>query len=221
MTIIGIDGASAVGKTTTSARLASDHGAFHIPEINTWWKQRPIPEYREWWFERQVDRWTIAQEQQKNHSLVVIDIDLFQPFWYNWAFDFQLFGGQSLEFVSDYYRKLILNRKIGFPDKYYVLSTNKTELRNRKEKDHTRLRRGFEMNLQIIGPLKQYFEVLNAFVPDLVCFIDSIDIEKNVESIQNTIPTGTRNHTYSVDLFDYMVDWLSKNKASEFQTSVF
>ncbi|NIK75239.1 adenylate kinase family enzyme [Paenibacillus castaneae] len=81
MIIIGIEGASAVGKTTTSAKLAAEHGAFHIPEVNTWWKERPVPEYQEWWFERQVDRWSIAQKNAKNHPFVVIDIDLFQSFW--------------------------------------------------------------------------------------------------------------------------------------------
>ncbi|WP_236013304.1 hypothetical protein [Paenibacillus glycanilyticus] len=83
MTIISIEGASAVGKTSTSTELAAIHGAFHIPEINTWWKERPNPEYREWWFERQADRWRIALENRNKHSFVVIDIDLFQPFWYN------------------------------------------------------------------------------------------------------------------------------------------
>jgi deoxyadenosine/deoxycytidine kinase len=82
MAIINIEGASAVGKTTTSNTLALRYNAYHIPEVNTWWK-RPEPEYPEWFFERQLDRWRIAQEKLENHRFVVIDIDLFQPLWYN------------------------------------------------------------------------------------------------------------------------------------------
>ncbi|ULL14760.1 hypothetical protein DVH26_10045 [Paenibacillus sp. H1-7] len=219
MAIISIEGASAVGKTTTSSKLASASGTFHIPEINTWWKQRPVPEYREWWFERQADRWEIAKENEIKHSFVIIDIDLFQPFWYNWAFDFTLFGNQSFEFVSDYYRELILQKKIGFPDKYYLLTTNEAELRKRKMNDSTIRRGGFEMNLQFIEPQKHYFKALNSFVPSLVTFIESVDVDMNINTITNTIPTKTQDHTYSIELFDYMVDWLSSHKASEFQLS--
>jgi len=89
MTIISIEGPSAVGKTSTSSEIALRYGAFHIPEIYSWWRP-PNPEYREWWFERQADRWRIAQQEKLSRSLVVIDIDLFQPFWYNWSFDFTL-----------------------------------------------------------------------------------------------------------------------------------
>lgn len=217
MTVISIEGASAVGKTTTSAKLAASYGGIHIPEVNTWWKQRPVPEYREWWFERQADRWRIAQEHLATYRFAVIDIDLFQPFWYNWAFDFTLFDRQSLEFVSHYYRKLILQQQIGIPDKYYVLSATEAELRKRKVEDTTRRRGGFEMNLQFVEPQKSYFQALNAFVPDLVHFIESVSVETNAELIMNTIPPGRRDHTYSIELFDYMVDWLGSHKASEFR----
>jgi hypothetical protein len=136
VTIISIEGASAAGKTTTSSTLASYYDGFHIPEVNTWWK-RPEQEYPEWFFERQADRWRIAQDKKSEYSFVVIDIDLFQPLWYNWAYNFTLFNGQSLDFVADFYRKQILSKKIGFPDKYYILSTNEAELRRRKEGDVT------------------------------------------------------------------------------------
>ncbi|MCM3628232.1 hypothetical protein M3194_12740 [Paenibacillus glycanilyticus] len=35
-------------------------------------------------------------ENQSKHSFVVIDIDLFQPSWYNWAYDFTLSLYQQL-----------------------------------------------------------------------------------------------------------------------------
>lgn len=212
MTIISIEGASAAGKTTTSAALAGQIGAFHVPEVATWWK-KPEHEYPEWFFERQVDRWKIASEKEQD-GLVIIDIDLYQPFWYNWAFDFMLFNGQTLEFVEDFYRPLLSQRELGFPDKYFLLYTSDSTLRERKENDKTRLRRGFELNLKFIEPQMRYFHALNDFCPGLVCFIESVDVESNVSKIKSELVNCTNTHRYSLDLFDFMVNWIRTNKAS-------
>ncbi|MZQ83033.1 hypothetical protein GQF01_13045 [Paenibacillus sp. 5J-6] len=218
MKVISIEGASAAGKTSTSSLLTSKYNGFHIPEVNTWWK-RPDHVYPEWFFERQVNRWEIAREKMRDYDFIVIDIDLFQPFWYNWAFDFTLFGGQSLDFVADFYRKQFLAKKIGFPDKYYILSTSEAELRRRKANDLTRRRGGFELNLGFIEPQKHYFKALNAFIPNLVCFIESVSIDENVKQIHESLPSQVQEHTYSIELFEFMVDWLRKNKASDFVKS--
>jgi hypothetical protein len=218
VTVISIEGASAAGKTATSSLLASNHNGFHIPEVNTWWK-RPEQVYPEWFFERQVDRWRIAQEKMNDHRFVVIDIDIFQPFWYNWAFEYTLFGGQSLDFVADFYRKQLHDQRIGFPDKYYILSTDETELRKRKEGDVTRRRSGFELNLKFIEPQKHYFKALNSFIPSLVCLIESVSIEENMNQIIATLPNGLQEHTFSIELFEFMINWLSNNKASDFSLS--
>lgn len=213
MTVISIEGASAVGKTTTSSRLATTYGGYWIPEINAIWNS-PKPMYREWFFERQVDRWAIAQQQSSSHPFVIIDTDLFQPFWYNWAFGFTLFGGQSLEFIADFYRKQIINQTIGFPDKYYVLYTDEVELRSRKEGDSTRRRSGFEMNLQSVEPQIRFFTALKSFIPEIVCFIESSNIDQNIEKIVETMPSAATDHTFSVALFDFIVNWLATNQAT-------
>ncbi|MCR8656695.1 ATP-binding protein [Paenibacillus endoradicis] len=211
MTIISIEGASAGGKTTTSAALTNQIGAFHIPEVASWWK-KPKQEYPEWFFERQIDRWKIASEKEQD-GLVIIDIDLYQPFWYNWAFDFKLFNGQTLEFVENFYRPLLSQRKLGFPDKYFLLYTSESTLRERKRKDETRLRRGFELNLKFIEPQMRYFQALNEFCPGLVCFIESVEVESNVNKIKSELVNCKHNHRYSLDLFDFMVNWTKTNKA--------
>ncbi|MCQ4087002.1 ATP-binding protein [Saccharibacillus sp. JS10] len=217
MTIISIEGASAAGKTTTSAALCAANGGFHIPEVAARW-EKPQPEYPEWFFERQVDRWQIATEKEIN-ALVTIDIDLFQPFWYNWSFDFTLFDGQSIEFLANFYRPLVEQRKLGFPDRYFILHTDEPNLRQRKAGDATRQRRGFEMNLTFIEPQKRYFEALNHYIPGLVTFIPSITIDKNVELISTELPNLNNTHRYSLDLFDHMVHWLSTNPATQFKSS--
>lgn len=214
MTIISIEGASAAGKTTTSAALAARTGGIHIQEIAALW-EKPQREYPEWFFERQADRWKIATEQEAQR-LAVIDIDLFQPFWYNWSFGFTLFDGQSLEFVAAFYRPLIQQRKLGFPDRYFLLHTDEQHLRTRKAGDATRMRKGFELNLTFIEPQKRYFQALNDYMPGLVTFIDSADIAENVRIIENELPSGPSRHRYSLELFDYLVDWLGSHPAEAF-----
>jgi len=215
MTIISIEGASAAGKTTTSAALAAQTGGFHIPEVAMLW-EKPQREYPEWFFERQADRWNIATEKEKD-GLAVIDIDLFQPFWYNWSFGFTLFEGQSLDFVADFYRPLIEQRKLGFPDRYFILHTDEEQLRTRKAGDTTRMRRGFEMNLTFIEPQKRYFQALNAFMPGLVTFVRSNRIKENVRIIESELSGMHNDHRYSLELFDEIVNWLRTNPAAKFR----
>ena len=215
MTIISIEGASAAGKTTTSAALAAKTVGFHIPEVAMSW-EKPQREYPEWFFERQADRWNIATEKEKE-GLAVIDIDLFQPFWYNWSFGFTLFDGQSLDFVANFYRPLIEQRQLGFPDRYFILHTDEEQLRTRKAGDATRMRRGFEMNLTFIEPQKRYFEALNAFMPGLVTFVRSNRIEENVRIIENKLSGMHNDHRYSLELFDEIVNWLRTNPAAKFR----
>lgn len=215
MTIISIEGASAAGKTTTSAALAARTGGLHIPEVAMIW-EKPQREYPEWFFERQADRWQIATEKEGD-GLAVVDIDLFQPFWYNWSFGFTLFDGQSLDVVAGFYRPLVEQRKLGFPDRYFILYTDEQQLRTRKAGDASRMRRGFEMNLTFIEPQKRYFEALNALSPGLATFIRSDRIEENVRMIESELPSANSDHRYSLELFDRMVDWLRNNPAVSFR----
>ncbi|GGN91435.1 hypothetical protein [Saccharibacillus kuerlensis] len=213
MTIISMEGASAAGKTTTSAAFALRNDAFHILEVDSLW-EKPEQEYPEWFFERQLDRWRLAVEKEQEQQ-VIVDIDLFQPFWYNWAFDFTLFNGQTLAFVEEFYRPLISEQKLGFPDKYFILYAPENRLRERKAGDSTRLRRGFELNLTFIEPQKRYFQELNEYCPGLVTFIESVSIEENVRRIESELPNVRSGHRYSMELFDFMVNWLKNNRAAE------
>jgi hypothetical protein len=72
------------------------------------------------------------------------------------------------------------------------------------------------MNLKFIEPQRHYFTALNSFIPSLVCFIDSVSVDDNVKQIIETIPSGSKEHTYSTELFEFMISWLRSNKASDF-----
>lgn len=62
MAIICLEGASAVGKTTTSHEFARMKNTYIVPEVNLLF-ERPKSETNTWYLERQVDRWQIAQEK--------------------------------------------------------------------------------------------------------------------------------------------------------------
>jgi broad-specificity NMP kinase len=82
--IICLEGPSAVGKTTTCSAIAEQMGAYIVPEVNAIF-ERPADASPNWYLECQVARWEIAQRQQEQHGFAVLDGDLFQPLWYNWA----------------------------------------------------------------------------------------------------------------------------------------
>ncbi len=76
--IICLEGPSAVGKTTTCLALAEQMDAYIIPEVNALFT-RPAEASPNWYLECQAARWEIAQRQQEQNALVVLDGDLFQP----------------------------------------------------------------------------------------------------------------------------------------------
>lgn len=214
MTLICLEGPSAVGKTTTSKALADHYAAYIIPEVNQLF-ERPTPEPTYWYFERQVERWTIAQEKLKTHELVVFDGDPFQPLWYNWSYNFV--DWQPLEVLRDFYRQHIVAQTLGFPDAYIVLTINEIELRQRKDNDLTRKRSGFAKHLQIIEPQQRYFQAMNNIAPGFVHLIEARSVEDNLKNIIETLPSFSKlpEHPYSLTLFDFLIKWLSTNKPDD------
>lgn len=85
--VICLEGASGVGKSTTACELSKRYSAYTVPEVNVLF-ERPDPMPRYWYFERQAERWQIAQEKLVDHEIVILDGDVFQPLWYNWAYNF-------------------------------------------------------------------------------------------------------------------------------------
>jgi ABC-type dipeptide/oligopeptide/nickel transport system ATPase component len=124
LTLICLEGASGVGKSTTCLEIMTLYNASVIPEVNELF-ERPETASKYWYFEKQVERWQLAQEKLKKHELVVLDGDIFQPLWYNWSYDFQIFG-QTIDQIKDYFLNQIKNGNIGFPDSYSLLFIEET-----------------------------------------------------------------------------------------------
>lgn len=210
MSLICLEGASAVGKTTAANAIARITNTYVIPEVNLLF-ERPKTESKTWYLERQIERWQIAQEKLKTYNNVILDGDIFQPLSYNWCFDFNMYN-QSLNFISEFFRSEIKDGKVKFPDKYFYLYTNHENLKYRKENDITRKRSNFERHLEIVEPHQRYYKSLNYFIPDYVQLIAANSIQENIISITDNISPSHVNFD-SVELLDNVTNWLANNNA--------
>lgn len=207
--VLCFEGPSAVGKTTTATALAAE-GVPVVPEVNTLF-DRPEDEAPEWYFERQADRWALAVEAARRHPLVVLDGDPFQPLWYNWAYDFE--GWQRLDFVEAFYRPRLVRGALDFPDRYVVFGATEQVLRQRKEADRTRQRRGFEAHLRFIEPQRRYFEAMRSLSPGRVQFLDAHGVDENVRAVRAG-GQGAEGERQPVELFDSLIEWLRRHPAA-------
>ncbi len=121
----------------------------------------------QWLIDNQLKRWSLAQED--SGQLVILDGDHLK-LWYDWIYGIEL---ATRNRMFEYYGDQLVKRKIGFPDRYFLLETDEGTLRARKESDQTRSRRNFEKHLKIVEPLHRFFQALNDQTPSLVRFVDS------------------------------------------------
>lgn len=157
-----------------------------------------------------MERWQIAIEKQNEYELVILDGDIFQPLSYNWCFDFKIYN-QSLELIYDFYQKEIMKDRIMFPDKYFYLHTDHSNLLYRKENDKTRKRRNFDKHFKILEPHQRYYEALNSFELQLVHLVNANSIDENIKIILQHLPTSTTYQDSGI-LLDNITNWLKKNK---------
>jgi deoxyadenosine/deoxycytidine kinase len=212
MPIICLEGASAVGKTTTAKRLAEQYNAFIVPEVNAL-LTRPVPEPPTWYLERQAERWAIAQKHLSSHPLVVLDGDVLQPIWYNWIYQNDDYAAQA-DMLHAFYRQHIERGIMALPDAYILLTVGREELRRRKSADTTRTRRNFESHLQLIEPQKQYFEEMARAAPGYVQVMEAPNVEHSAAKIISVVSTLGKRLTKaeSVRLIDHLCAWLKQNK---------
>ena len=121
-----------------------------------------------------------------------------------------------MEFIVNFYQAEIQKGNINFPDGYFLLFTDTTELRRRKESDLNRSRSNFEKHLLMIEPQIRYFEVMNKYAPNHVKFIRANTVDENVRSIigETSNIKSSDNPKFSLNLFRKIAEWLSNNNAN-------
>jgi deoxyadenosine/deoxycytidine kinase len=185
VSVICLEGASGIGKSTTSLFLKEHFNFKIVPEVNEMF-ERPIKESSTWYFEKQVERWRLAENESINGSNVILDGDPMQPIWYNWIFSD--LGFQPIQQVFEFYSDAIQREEIKFPEKYFILTASETELRKRKESDKNRTRKNFETHLKLISPQLDYFSKMNSLNFGNVEIIQPKDICSTAMSIFNGLP---------------------------------
>lgn len=214
MPIICLEGASAVGKTTTAQLLAAEYRAAVVPEVNALFA-RPTPEPATWYLERQVERWMLARKLARTHPLVVLDGDVLQPLWYNWIYP--AYAPQAA-LAQQFYRQQFQRGTLAFPDLYVLLTAPIEQLRQHKAADLTRSRRHFEQHLQLVEPQRLYFQALAQMQPGLVLPLQARQGESSANGIVSAVTSRRKANPNRPgpmpddQLLNCLLTWLSQHE---------
>ena len=177
---ICFEGASGIGKSTLCGRFDNTYKI--IPEVNQLFK-RTGKEDKYWYLEKQVERFQLGKMA---NQAVIFDGDLFQPIWYNWAYNYPVNSLSEFEIYS-FYKNKINSEEILFPDVYIIFYIHETKLRQRKEADKERQRRNFDKHLDFINPQIKYFQFIKEFTRINVEFIEFLDLKSTYEQVDSII----------------------------------
>jgi len=216
VTVVTLEGPSGVGKTTIASAICETESAVRVPEVNELFDTTQ-EDSTTWYYERQCDRWRRALELEDEYDVVILDGDVFQPLWYNWSLQslpdeertIEQFA--SVETIADFYRPILCEQDVGFPDRYCVLTADEQTLQRRKTMDETRTRHNFETHLKLNAPQRRYWEYLQSIAPNLLRFIDAVSITETGAQLQrDEWSEDDHDQRWSVEQFDALVDWLNE-----------
>jgi hypothetical protein len=206
VTILVLEGPSAVGKTTLAGRLADVHALALIPELEPGAPPRDA-DAAAWFVGRHLARWRLAEEAAESRH-VVVDGDPFKGLWYGWVYESMGHPGPLV--AAAHYRAALLQGRVRFPDVCVVLGATADTLAHRRDMDLSRRRRNFELHLQLIGPQRRYFAAMNAVDPGRAVFLDASDPQRLFESAAALLGMSRTAAVDDITLFDAMLDWLRR-----------
>jgi len=211
--IFTFEGAPAVGKTTISEKLNSDHDCYVVPEVNKLFgKENRKSDL--WYYQKQIERCQLSILNQSSPTLSILDGDVFQPIWFSSLFPDEDWG--DFEKMVDFYRDMIEKTEISFPNKYIYFHT-KERVRALRETGRSKLRgKNAEEIIEKIDRYRdfsisqrEYFSALKDEFPKLVIFMESSD--KKV-SIQKILSYSTVHKYNDREIFEFIIEWCKKKQ---------
>ncbi|WP_051287301.1 hypothetical protein [Paenibacillus taiwanensis] len=214
MSIICLEGTSAVGKSTTCKAFAHRYHTYIVPETRELFQVSNLQgeALSKWLLERQLDRWIIAKEQSLKYDYVILDGDIFK-LWYDWVFGD---NGLSVQQQGAWLREKLIQQEIAFPDAYVALWIEEEELRARKEADFSKRRRNFMKHLQLVKPQLTYFTFLQGLNPRYVGIHKATSVDSNVDFIIQHVQQSPGVTGNQVDMFDQILHFYNTYQADRF-----
>jgi len=199
--IICFEGPSGIGKSTMCDLLSDTYNI--VPEVNLLF-ERTGRESKYWYHLQQVERYKMCMESDKTSFL---DGDVFQPIWYNWVCNYPS-AFLPKEETHQFYKKMLIEDEIAFPDLYIIFHIDEQELWVRKEGDKSRQRRNFKKHLKIIEPLKAYWRFLDQETDIEVKFIHYKNIDETKLEVLSFVENATSRKIDELKAFGHIEEWV-------------
>lgn len=194
--IIAVEGPSAAGKTTLCRSFAETFIAeYQATGLEPGGDDPQVQAHH--WANVNTVRWDSARNLENETGLAVCDSD---PMKLHYAWCLARIGADSVErfeFETVLVREAIVEKRIGFSDAVLVEYPSLETLIRHKENDPTRLRRSFDLHVQLTQPLQEWYTALDAADPGRVYGWDT-----DLATLQ---PRGRR---YDATLLDELLDRL-------------
>jgi hypothetical protein len=158
--IVAVTGPSAAGKTTWCHQ---HYPADTVPEYVLASEDLPGSDPGEqavFWCEVNSRRWSQALNRERVSGLAVCDDD---PLKLHYTWSLARMGTLSphhWQAEVDVHRHAVAAGRIGFADLILVSEPSEAELRRRRDADTTRRRRNFELHVQLVQPLRQWYQAV-------------------------------------------------------------
>ncbi len=202
------EGAPAVGKSTVSNVLKSNHNCQVIPEVNVLFGKECLDSHL-CYYQKQVERWSLATSKPDLESISIFDGDIFQPVWFSYLFSDEDWG--CFDEMNEFYLSMLQSKQISFPDKYvfFYIDENTRVVRETERskllgKNSEQINRKIQRYSNFSIQQYDFFYKLREYFPDLVVFIESNDISDSVDRVLSL----SEPHSYKcLDIFQFILDW--------------
>ena len=200
--IVVVEGPSAAGKSTWVA--AHCHPATVVAETPS----GPAPDRTldpdgaaAHWASTSATRWHAAEQAERHTGTAVCDTDPFKLHyvWCLWRTGHATHRQWQAELTAT--RQLFAQHRLGIADLILIEIPDPATLAARRQADHTRRRRNFDLHAQLADPLRDWYHAVGQLDPTRVCW------ELPATGIPSIITRPAPDRT-GTDVFDTLISLL-------------